>query len=287
VDIIPFNQSVSDAQQLDSVPPQISKLADVDPRAEIGGGVVIGPFCVVGPNVRIGAGTRLLNNVSVLGHVTMGRDNLIHPGAVVGGEPQDISYKGSPTQVILGDRNVIRENCTINRGTEKEEGITRIGSECLMMACSHVGHDCVVGDRVILGQGSMLGGHTHVDSYATLSGAVAATHFSSIGGYSFIGGGSIIMQDIPPFMLAEGSPARCKCTNIVALRRNRFSTEVIHALNEAFRLLYRGRVGVEAAMQVLAGKNQMLPEVEKLFDFLNRARQGRHGRARQLVKPAA
>ncbi len=287
MDIIPFNQTVSDSQQTDSLPPVISRLADVDPRAEIGNGVVIGPFCVVGPNVKIGAGTRLLNNVAVLGHVTMGRENVIHPGAVVGGEPQDISYKGSPTQVILGDRNVIRENCTINRGTEKEEGITRIGSECLMMACSHVGHDCVVGDRVILGQGSMLGGHTHVDSYATLSGAVAATHFSSIGGFTFIGGGSIVMQDIPPFMLAEGSPARCKCTNIVALRRNRFSNEVIVALNEAFRLLYRGRVGVEAAMQVLAGKNQMLPEVEKLFDFLNRARQGRHGRARQIVKSAA
>ncbi|MCE2793120.1 MAG: hypothetical protein LW697_11800, partial [Blastopirellula sp.] len=107
MDIIPFNQSVSNAQQMDNLPPVISKLADVDPRAEIGGGVVIGPFCVVGPNVRIGAGTRLLNNVSVLGHVTMGRECVVHPGAVVGGEPQDISYKGSPTQVILGDRNVI------------------------------------------------------------------------------------------------------------------------------------------------------------------------------------
>ncbi len=206
MDIIPFNQSVSNAQQMDNLPPVISKLADVDPRAEIGGGVVIGPFCVVGPNVRIGAGTRLLNNVSVLGHVTMGRECVVHPGAVVGGEPQDISYKGSPTQVILGDRNVIRENCTINRGTEKEEGITRIGSDCLLMACSHVGHDCVVGDRVILGQGSMLGGHTHVDSYATLSGAVAATHFSSIGGYSFVGGGSIVMQDIPSLHVGGGQP---------------------------------------------------------------------------------
>lgn len=287
MDILPFHPATNESDSLDQLAPVISKLADVDPRAEIGGGVVIGPFCVVGPHARLGAGTRLLNNVSILGHVTIGRENVVFPGAVIGGDPQDISYRGSPTQVVLGDRNVVRENCTINRGSEKEDGFTRLGSDCLLMACSHVGHDCQVGDRVILGQGSMLGGHSHVESYATISGAVAATHFSSIGGFSFVGGGSTVMQDIPPFMLAEGNPARCKCTNIVALKRNRFANDVILALNEAFRLLYRGRVGLENAREVLKSKSQLLPEVERLFEFLSRARDGRHGRARQVVKPAA
>lgn len=269
------------------LPPKISKLADVDPHAEIANGVEIGPFCVVGPNAKIGAGTKLMNGVTILGHVTLGAGNTVFPGAIIGGDPQDVSYRGSPTQVIVGDRNVIRECVTINRGSEKEEGFTRVGSDCLLMGCSHVGHDCVLGDRVILGHGSLLGGHSQVHSFATISGACAATHFSSIGSYSFVGAASLVLQDIPPFMLADGNPARCKCTNIVALKRNNFPNNVILALNEAFRLLYRGRVGLDNAREVLKSKNMLVPEVERLFAFLACAREGRHGRARQLAKPAA
>lgn len=285
MDIIPIQQNASSLAT--PMPTKISNLADVDPRAQIGPGVEIGPFCVVGPNAIIGAGTRLINNVTLSGVVTVGENNVIWPGACIGGEPQDISYRGTATQVIIGDRNIIRENVTINRGSEKEEGFTRLGSDCYLMACSHIGHDCYVGDRVIIGQGSMLGGHSHIHSFAGLSGGVAVHHFASVGSYAFVGGVSKVMQDIPPYMLADGNPARCKCTNIVALKRNNFSRESILSLNETYRLLYRGRVGAEQAREVLKNMNQLTPEAEHLLNFLNGARDGRHGRTRHVTVPKA
>lgn len=291
MDIIPIAgnhyPSHEAGSKCDHEAPMISRLADVDPRAEIGPGVQIGPFCVVGPHAKIGAYTRLVNSVSLLGHVTLGTHNVLWPGCVIGGEPQDISYRQSPTQVVIGDRNIIRECVTINRGSEKEDGFTRLGSDCFLMACSHVGHDCVVGDHVIIGQGTMLGGHCHVHQGATLSGCVGVHHFGSIGQFSFVGGCSRVLQDIPPFMLADGNPARCKCPNIVALKRNQFPTEVILALHEAYRLLYRGRVGTDQARDVLASKNHLLPEVQHLLEFLDASKSGRHGRARHAARAAA
>lgn len=286
VDIIPMHSQTIAGPEAGG-PPRISPLASVDPRAELGPDVEIGPFCVVGPDARIGARTRLLNNVTVIGNTTVGTDNVISSGAVIGGEPQDISYRGTATRTVVGNRNVIRENVTINRASEKEQGLTQLGSDCYLMACSHIGHDCMVGDRVILGQGSMLGGHSHVHSYATLSGCVAVTHFASIGSYCFIGGCSRVLQDIPPYMLADGNPARCKCINIVALRRNGFDRQVTEAINEAFRLLFRGRVGTANARDVLRSKNILLPEIEQMLAFMETSRLGLHGRGRHNPKPAS
>lgn len=268
-------------------PPKISKLADVDPAAEIANGVEIGPFCVVGPNVKIGAGTRLANNVTLMGHVTLGQDNNISPNAVIGGEPQDISYKGTPTHVVIGDRNTIRENVTINRGTEKEDGYTRIGNDNYLMGCAHVAHDCVLADNIIIGQGSMLGGHVHVQSHATLSGCCAVHHMASIGSYCFVCGSSLVLQDIPPYMLSDGNPARPKCVNIVALKRHNFDKKVIKNLNEAFRLLYRGRVGLDNAREVLKNNNSHCDDVANLLDYVAKSHSGRHGRARQPKRAAA
>jgi UDP-N-acetylglucosamine acyltransferase len=166
---------------------RIAENAWVDPRAEIDTDVEIGPFSVVGPHARIGRGTRLLNHVTVSGHVTIGRENVVYPNVVIGGEPQDISYAGSDTQVVIGDGNTIREGVTINRGSEKEDGITRIGNKNFLMACCHVAHDCKLGNHIIMANGALLGGHVHIDDYASLSGAVAVHHFTSIGSYSFIG----------------------------------------------------------------------------------------------------
>lgn len=288
MDILPFNQAQNPSGgdlPGDAAPPQISPLAHVSPTAVLGAGVVVGPFCYVGPTVRIGARTRLMNNVTVSGNTTIGCDNIIHPGASIGGEPQDISYRGTATQTIVGDRNTIRENVTINRASEKEQGITQMGSDCYLMACAHIGHDCMVGDRVIIGQGSMLGGHSHVHSYATLSGCVAVTHFASIGSYCFIGGCSRVLQDIPPYMLADGNPARCKCTNVVALKRNGFKRDTIEAVNEAFKLLFRGRVGTGNARDVMRSKEHLCPEVENILKFLETSRLGLHGRGRHQPKP--
>jgi UDP-N-acetylglucosamine acyltransferase len=258
----------------------------IDPRAEIEEDVEIGPFCVIGPHVRIGRGTRLLNNVTIIGHVTIGQHNKIYPGVVIGGEPQDISYAGSPTCVQIGNHNVIRECVTINRGTEKEDGITRIGNNNFLMACCHVAHDCKLGDGIVIANGTLLGGHVHVQSYAGLSGAVAVHHYTTIGSYSFIGGLSRVLHDVPPYMLVEGSPARPRCINVVALKRHRFSPEAIQHLANAHRLLYRAKMGLDHAREILRAKDQLVPQVLELLAFVENQQTGHHGRAREARRAA-
>lgn len=258
----------------------ISAMASVDPRAELGEDVEIGPFCFVGPDAKIGDGTRLISHVNVLGRVTMGRDNVVHPFCVIGGEPQDISYKGAPTEVRIGDGNVFRESVTINRATEKEDGITAVGSRCFIMACGHIAHDCKLGDQIIIANGTMLGGHVHVYDHATISGAVAVHHFISIGSYSFVGGLSRVLHDVPPYMLVEGIPTRPRCVNVVALKRNGFSNDVIRALSEAHRLLYRSKVGLDNAREILRTNGSMVPAVNQLLDFIQYQQEGANGRGR-------
>lgn len=266
---------------------RISPFACVDPGAEIDDEVEIGPFCVVGPHVRVGKGTQLMSSVNLLGHVTLGRDNVVYPGVVIGGEPQDISYAGSDTQVIIGDGNTIREGVTINRGSEKEDGVTRIGNKNFLMACCHVAHDCKLGSQIIMANGSLLGGHVHIDDYASISGAVAVHHYTSIGSYSFIGGLSRVLHDVPPFMLCEGAPARPRCINIVALKRHEFSPHVIDCLAEAHRLLYRAKVGLDPAREIMRGNGQLVPQVNQLLAFVEDQQEGRHGRGREARRAAA
>jgi UDP-N-acetylglucosamine acyltransferase len=265
---------------------RIAETAFVDPAAEIDLGVEIGPFSVIGPDVRIQSGTRLLNSVTIMGRVTIGRDNVIYPNVVIGGDPQDVSYAGSDTQVVIGDGNSIREGVTINRGSEKEDGITRIGDKNLLMACCHVAHDCKLGNHIIMANGSLLGGHVHIEDYASLSGAVGVHHYSTIGSYSFIGGLSRVLHDVPPFMLCEGAPARPRCINIVALKRHDFSTHVIDCLAEAHRLIYRAKVGVDPAREILRGNAQLVPQVNELLAFVEGQTEGRHGRSREMRRAA-
>ena len=228
-----------------------------------------------------------MNSVTLMGHVTLGHNNTLYPQAVIGGEPQDISYNGSDTQVIVGDGNMIREGVTINRASEKEDGITRIGDNNFLMANSHVAHDCKLGNHIIIANGSMLGGHVHVDDHASISGGVAVHHYSTIGSYSFIGGLSRVLHDVPPYMLSEGLPARPRCINIVALKRNNFLPHVIDALAEAHRLLYRSKVGLDAAREVLRGNDRLVPQVNELLAFIEEQQEGRHGRCRESRRAAA
>jgi UDP-N-acetylglucosamine acyltransferase len=264
----------------------IAENAWVDPQAEIDEGVEIGPFCVVGPHARIGSGTRLLNGVTVMGHVSIGHNNIIYPNVVIGGEPQDISYAGSDTRVVIGDGNRIREGVSINRGSEKEDGVTQVGSDNFLMGCCHVAHDCKLGSHIIMANGSLLGGHVHVDDFASISGAVAVHHFTTIGSYSFIGGLSRVLHDVPPFMLCEGAPARPRCINIVALKRHDFPTHVIDCLAEAHRLLYRAKVGLDPAREILRSNGQLVPQVNHLLAFVEVQQDGRHGRSREIRRAA-
>jgi UDP-N-acetylglucosamine acyltransferase len=268
------------------MPTHVDNTAIVDPRAELDDDVRVGPYCVVGPRVRMGRGTHLINNVTVMSRVTIGRDNRIFPGAVLGGDPQDISYRGSDTELVIGDGNVIREGVTINRGTEKEDGVTTLGSHSFIMAGCHIAHDCQVGSRVIMANATLLGGHVHVHDDATISGGVVVHHFSSIGRFSFTGGLTRVLADVPPYMLAEGNPSRPRCINIVALKRHDFSADSIRALAEAHRLIYRAKVGLEHARELLRANDQLLPEVIHLLSFLQHQHEGRNGRGRDHRRAA-
>jgi len=264
----------------------IAPNASIDPRAEIDDEVYIGPFCVVGPKVRIGRGTRLENSVTLMGRVTLGQDNRVWPGAVIGGEPQDISYAGTDTQVVIGNHNIIRECVTIHRASEKEDGITQLGDHNFLMACSHVAHDCKLGHHIIMANGTLLGGHVHIHDHASLSGGVAVHHYATIGGFAFVAGLSCVRLDVPPYMLVEGYPARPRCVNVVALKRNDFSAHVIDALGQAHRLLFRAKVGLDQAREILRGNDLLVPEVNHLLDFILEQQGGRHGRGRERRRAA-
>jgi UDP-N-acetylglucosamine acyltransferase len=265
----------------------IADTACVDPRAEIADDVEIGPYCVVGPDVKIGRGTRLIGHVCISGVTTIGEHNLISPFAVIGGDPQDVSYQGTATRVEVGDHNIIREGVTINRASEKEEGVTRVGSHNYLMATSHVAHDCVLGDRITIANGSMLAGHVHVESHASISGGVAVHHYTTIGGYSFIGGQSRIYHDVPRYMLVDGNPSRVRCINVVGLRRNGLSAEAIDALHEAHRLIYRAKMTPKQAAEILDSHGHLLPEVKGLLEFIQAQQDGKHGRARERLRRAS
>jgi UDP-N-acetylglucosamine acyltransferase len=267
-------------------PPDIHPTAVVESGARIADDVTIGAYCVISAGAAIGRGTTLANHVTLSGRVVIGERNRIFPNCVIGGEPQDVSYRGTETRVEIGDDNVNREGVTINRATEKEDGLTSVGSHNFLMAASHVAHDCRVGDHVIIANGTLLGGHVRVHSRASLSGVVAVHHWATIGGWSFVAGLSRVLHDVPPFMLCEGSPARPRCINVVALRRSGFSQPVIEAISEAYRLLYRAKVGVEPAREILRSQGMLVSQVNELLEFLEHQQQGRHGRARERRKAA-
>ena len=264
----------------------VAQSVSIHPRAQIDDDVQIGPFCVIGPDVRIGRGTRLESNVTIMGRVTIGQFNHFYPGAVIGGEPQDLTYTGADTQVVIGDHNTFRECVTVNRASEKEEGSTSIGDHNFLMACSHVGHDCRLGNHIALANATLLGGHVHVHDRASISGSVAVHQYTTVGSFSFVAGLSGVRHDVPPYMLVEGVPARPRCINVVALKRNDFSPETIDALAEAHRLLFRAKVGLPGAREILRSKSLLVPHVNHLLGFLDNQQEGRHGRGRDRRKAA-
>ncbi len=259
----------------------IADTACIDPRAEIAEDVEIGPYCVVGPEAKIGRGTRLVAHVCVLGNTIIGEENVIHPFVVLGGEPQDVHDHGLDTRLVIGNSNIFREGVTVHRGTLKDQGITRIGSHNMLMANVHVAHDCILNDRIIVTNNTMLAGHCLVESHVIISGGVGVHPFVSIGAYSYIGAMSRIIHDVPRFMLVDGNPCKVRCINVVGLKRHGISPESITALHEAHRLLYRVRMTVENAAETLRNNGQVCAEVQSLLDYIAVQQQGRHGRARE------
>lgn len=266
------------------MPTRISKLSVIDPRAEIGPDVEIGPFCTVGPYVRIGAGTRLESHVVITGDSTIGERNSFSPNVVIGGDPQDKTFQGSETKLIIGDDNIFREGVTVNVGAEKEDHTTRIGNKNLLMSNSHVAHNCHIFDNVILVNGVLLGGHVHVHDGAIVSGNSVVHHFSTLGTLSFVSGGCRVPHDIPPYMLAAGSDnPTVKTINIVGMRRRGIAIETIRTIKQVHRLLYRERKPIDEIRNQLEQElDGVFPfELTALLTFVEQQRLGKMGRARE------
>jgi UDP-N-acetylglucosamine acyltransferase len=269
------------------MPIRISQLSVIDPRAEIGPDVEIGPFCTVGPHVRIGAGTRLESHVVITGDSTIGERNSFSPNVVIGGDPQDKSFQGSETKLIIGDDNILREGVTINVGAEKEDHTTRIGNKNLLMSNSHVAHNCHIFDNVILVNGVLLGGHVHVHDGAIVSGNSVVHHFSTLGTLSFVSGGCRVPHDIPPYMLAAGSDnPTVKTINIVGMRRRGIAIETIRTIKQVHRMLYRERKPIDEIRNQLEQElDGVFPfELTALLTFVEQQRLGKMGRAREGLR---
>jgi UDP-N-acetylglucosamine acyltransferase len=236
--------------------------------------VRLGPFSVIGPGVEIGADVRVGAHAVIERDTRIGAGCRIAHGAVVGSDPQDLKYAGESTRLEIGERTRVREFCTVNRGTAAT-GITRLGSDCLLMAYTHVAHDCFVGDHVILSNAVQIGGHVHVGDWAILGALAGAHQFTRIGEHSFIGGAAKITQDVPPFLLADGNPCMARGINTVGLQRRGFSRESVAGLRTAFRTLFRNReLNLGQALTELDMQDDLVPEVRSLVRFIRESERG-------------
>lgn len=240
----------------------------VDPAAELDDGVEIGAFSIVGPHVRIGAGTRVGPHVVLSGHTRIGRDNEIFQFCSIGAAPQDKKYAGEPTELVIGDRNTIRECCTFNTGTVQDTGITRFGSDNWVMAYVHVAHDCVVGDHVILANSTNLAGHVHIGDWAILGGFTGVHQFVRVGAHAFCGVHSSVLQDVPPYVMASGVPLAPHGINSEGLKRRGFSPEAVMAIKRAYKTLYKSGLRLEEAREQIEQAALAQPELQLLASFL-------------------
>lgn len=226
---------------------QVHATAIVDPKAELDASVVVGPYAVIGASVRIGAGTTIGAHCVVEGRTTIGRDNRIFQFASLGAAPQDKKYAGEPTELVIGDRNTIREFCTFNLGTVQDGGVTRIGDDNWIMAYVHIAHDCRVGNQVTMANNATLAGHVEVGDWVTIGGLTGVLQRMRIGAHAMIGFASHVGKDVPPFMVVDGNPLAVRGVNLVGLRRRDFSAGRIAAIREMHKLIYRQGKTVEEA----------------------------------------
>lgn len=269
---------------------QIHPSSLVERGAQLGEDVVVGPMCYVGPEVTLGAGTRLVSHVTILGRTTLGERNTVWPFATLGGDPQDLKFRGEDSELIIGDDNEIRENVTMHKGTANGGNVTRVGNSNLIMVGCHVAHDCIVGSHIVMANNVLLAGHVLVEDHAAIAGAAAMHHFVTIGQYAYVGGLTRIVHDVPPFMVVEGNPARVRKLNTKLLQRSRFDPDQIDRLKRAYRLLYgeRNETTVGRTAQAIAKLESMFPDdpcIGALLASIHRAGEGVNGRYRESLRP--
>lgn len=246
----------------------IDPRAIIDPSARLGEGVEIGPWTIIGPEVEIGDRCSIASHVVLKGPTRLGANNRIYQFATVGEATPAVVYKGEPTSLIIGDDNVIREGVTIHRGTVQGQGKTTIGSDNLLMAYVHVGHDCTVGDHVVMANNAGLGGHVKVGDWANFGGYAEVPQHRSIGAHTMIGGMSLVLKDVPAFVSVSGNPAAAVGLNVIGLARQGFGKESVRALKEAYRVVYRRGLTVKQALVQLQPGAANCPEVELFLESI-------------------
>ncbi|QGM80896.1 acyl-ACP--UDP-N-acetylglucosamine O-acyltransferase [Otariodibacter oris] len=253
---------------------KISPLAVVEDGAIVGKNVEIGPFCVIGKNVRIGNGTRIHSHVVIQGDTEIGEDNHIFQFASIGEINQDLKYNGEPTKTIIGNRNRIRESVTIHRGTEQGGGLTRIGDDNLFMINCHIAHDCKIGHRCIIANNGTLAGHVTLDDFVIVGGMSAIHQFVVIGSHVMLGGGSMVSQDVPPYVMAQGNHAHPFGVNLEGLKRRGFEKATMHAIRNVYKLIYRSGKTLEEAMPEIEHYAKTEAAISLFLDFFKRSTRG-------------
>jgi len=249
----------------------------IDPRAVIEAGaklaadVEVGPFAIIGANVEIGPGCRIGPHSIVTGHTKLGAGNQVFQFASIGDAPQDKKYAGEPTRLEIGERNVFREFVTVNRGTTHDEGVTRIGSDNLFMAYTHIAHDCRVGNHVVMANVATLAGHVEIGDHVIMGGLSAVHQFCKIGAHAFIANNAAVTRDVPPYVMAVGQPAEPHSVNATGLSRRGFTPEQVRNVKSAFRVLYRSELPLEEALARLREAAATQPEVATFVEFIGRS----------------
>lgn len=252
---------------------RIHPTALVSPDAQIGEDVEIGAFAIVGPECVIGDGCVISARATIEKLATLGENVKVGSGSVVGGDPQDLKFHGERTFVEIGDRTVIREFATINRGTAESER-TVVGTDCLLMSYVHLAHDCHLGNHIIISNATQVAGHVHMEDRVIISGLVAVHQFVKVGAYAFVGGSSKITQDLPPYLKAAGNPVKLYGLNSVGLQRGGFDPEVVRELKRAYRLFFRSELILSRAMERAREELHPYPEVERFLEFVSKSERG-------------
>ena len=252
---------------------QIHPTAIVDAGAEIGAGTIIGPYCVVHADVVLGEKCCLQNHVTLAGPMRAGARNKFFAHCSIGQQTQDLKYEGEPTYLEIGDENTFREFVTVNRSTTSK-GKTRIGNCGNFLAYSHIGHDCTVGDSVVFSNNGTLAGHVQIGDHAIMGGLTAVHQFCRVGRYAITGGCSKIVQDVPPFMIADGNPAKVRGINLVGLERSGFAPEKVKEIKEAFRLIYRSKLNTRQAVEAIRQELPASDEIKQILEFIEQSERG-------------
>lgn len=252
----------------------IHPTAIIHEGAQIAEDVEIGPYAIIGEHVSIGSGTTVGPHTVIEGWTEIGCDNRIFQFASIGAAPQDLKYRGEKALLKIGDRNTVREFATLHRGTSDGGGETVVGNDNLFMAYSHVAHDCILGNQVILANGATLAGHVEVDDFAILGGLCAVHQFTKIGSHVMISGGSMVTQDVPPFSIAQGDRAKTVGINQIGLKRRGFSDEAVRGIKQAYKLIFRSGLRTEEALEQIANEIKDIPEVEQFSEFVRKSTRG-------------